>query len=206
MKIRNGITKLTAAAAVVFLAGCQNSEVAGPGQSSGTVSANEAAAISTFLVSSAFEGWGFDDVGGGGGGASLRSSSGVPITIDYAVDVTSGCPLGGDLGVSGSITGSIDDQTLAGDLSLSVVTSAANCAFLHEQTEFTLNTNPDLVLAGGFAFDQGELVGEATFTYTGTVLWAADDGRSGSCVYAVAVAMDAAGSVVESGTVCGQSL
>ena len=203
--MRNGNRASRIAAAVAFVAftACQSADVNGPGVG-GSVSADEAAAISNFLVGSTFQGWGFDDVGGGGGGASLRS--GVPVTIDYALDVTTGCPLGGELGVSGSITGSIDDQTLAGNLSLDVSTSAVNCAFLHEETRFTLNTNPDLVLTGGFSFDQGQLVGDATFSYTGTVQWAADDGRAGSCAYDVTVAANASGQSVSSGTVCGQSL
>ena len=108
--------------------------------------------------------------------------------------------------MSGSISGTIDDQTFSGDLSLDVATSAINCIFAHEETQFTLNTSPDLVLSGGFAFDQGGLVGNAAFTYLGTILWGADDGRSGSCDYDVSVAYNADGSTVESGTVCGQSL
>lgn len=206
MRNGNRIARLAAVVTFVSFAACQTSEVTGPQQEGeGSVSANEASAITNFIVGSTFEGWGFDDVGGGGGGgASLRS--GVPITIDYGLDVTTGCPLGGELGVSGAISGSIDDQTLAGNLSLDVATSATNCGFAHEEIQFTLNTNPDLVLSGGFAFDQGQLVGDATFTYVGTVLWATDDGRSGSCSYDVTLTADAAGQSVESGTVCGQAL
>ena len=194
-------SRLTAFAAMVAFAGCQNGEVAGPGGGD-VVSANEAAAISGFLVNGAFAGWDLGEIGGGG--SALLS--GAPITIDYSVDVTSGCPLGGELGVAGSITGSIDDQTFAGNLSLDVATSATNCGFLHDETQFTLNTNPDLVLSGGFSFAQGELTGQAVFTYVGAVQWASDDGRSGSCSYDVSVTADQSGSLVESGTVCGQSL
>jgi len=193
------------AAALVLFAGCQSDDVAGPQVGNDAVSAAEAAAISDFLVSNAFAGWSFDDAGGGGGGgASLRS--GTPITIDVAVDVSNACPLGGSLDVAGSISGSIDDQTLTGSLSLDVATSATSCAFPYEETQFTLDTNPDLVLSGAFSFDQGQLVGESVFTYVGTVFWGTDDGRSGSCSYDVAVTRSEAGTLVESGTVCGESI
>lgn len=202
MRELNRMSKLAACAAFVAFAACQNGEVVGPGLGGDTVSASEAAAISGFLVNNAFSSW---DLGGvGGGGSSVLA--GTPITIDYAVDASAGCPLGGELAVAGSITGSIDDQTFAGSLNLNVETSASNCGFLHEDTQFTLNTSPNLVLSGGFSFDQGELVGQAVFTYVGAVQWAADDGRSGSCTYDVSVTASETGSLVESGTVCGQSL
>jgi hypothetical protein len=198
------ISRLGAVAALAFFVGCGSDDVTAP-MGGDQVSTNEAAAISSFLVANAFAGWNFGDIGGGGGGgASIRS--GAPITIDYTLDVTNACPLGGQVGVSGSISGSIDDQTLAGSLSLDVATSATNCAFLHEETQFTLNTNPDLLLAGGFSFDQGELVGEALFTYTGAIGWTSNDGRAGSCAYDVSVTASATGSFVESGTVCGESI
>lgn len=197
--------KVGAVAAMMSLAACSSDTVTAP-QGGDAVSANEAAAISNFLVANAFAGWDFGDIGGGGGGGGAALQSGVPITIDYAVDVSSACPLGGAIGVAGAISGSIDDQTLAGSLSLDFATSATSCAFVEEETRFTLDTNPDLVLSGAFSFDQGELVGDAVFTYVGAVSWATDDGRSGSCTYDVSVTASASGSLVESGTVCGASI
>ena len=129
-----------------------------------------------------------------------------PIAIDYAVSVSGECPLGGTLSVSGAVTGTIDDQTFAGDLDLGLTTAASACGIDHQQTAITVDTNPDLVLAGSFAFDQGQLVGEAVFTYLGTVSWVTDDGRSGSCSYDVLVTATSDGSLAQSGTVCGTSL
>ena len=200
------LTRSGAAAALLLATACSSDDVTAPIPSGGDqLSANEAAAISEFLTSAAFMSWDFSDVaGGGGGGAALQSGS--PITIDYAVDATVPCPISGQVGVQGAISGSIDDATYSGSLDLDIATSAAACAFLAESTQFTLDTNPDLVLTGAFAFDEGEIVGDAVFTYTGGVQWLADDGRSGSCSYDVSVTVNLSGSAVQTGTVCGQSL
>lgn len=69
-----------------------------------------------------------------------------------------------------------------------------------------IDTNPDLRLAGDFSFADGAPVGVSTFTYSGAVLWEAEDGRSGSCSYDVVVTVSPDGSTAESGTVCGTSV
>jgi len=199
-KTTSRFANLAAAAGLLLFAACSDS--AGPG--SGEISAGEAAEISDYLVGEAFSGWDFSQLNGGGGGAALQS--GTPVEIDFAVDVASECPEGGTIGVSGAIQGTIDDQTLAGDLSLEVITSATECGIVAEGTGFTIDTNPDLTLSGDFSFADGALVGESTFTYTGAVQWASEDGRSGGCTYDVSVAVSPGGSSVTSGTVCGTSL
>jgi hypothetical protein len=192
--------------AFIAFAGCQNADITAPGDGDGDVSLTtaEIAAMSGFLMNGAFDGWDFGQAGGGGAGASLLS--GAPISIDYAVTVANDCPMGGTLSVSGAITGTIDDQTFTGDLDVGLTTSASACSFLHDQTTITVDTNPDLVLDGSFAFDQGQLVGEALFTYVGTVGWSTDDGRSGSCTYDVLVTATNDGSLTQNGTVCETSL
>lgn len=206
MRMGNRRVGLIAGLAWIAVAGCQNADVAAPdpGEGPGTLTAAEIAALSDFMMNGAFDGWDFGEAGGGGGGASLLS--GAPITIDYAVTVANDCPAGGTLSVSGAITGTIDDQTFAGALDLGLTTSASACAFVHEQTMMTVDTDPDLVLDGSFAFDQGQLVGEAVFTYLGTVMWTTDDGRSGSCTYDVLVTATSDGSLAQNGSVCGTSL
>ncbi|MDX1392786.1 MAG: hypothetical protein R3195_00275 [Gemmatimonadota bacterium] len=195
---------MSTAVALLLFTACSSDDVTAPLPSGGDeISASEAAAISEFLTSAAFQAWDFEDIGGGGG-AALHS--GVPIAIDYSVDASVACPLGGQIGVQGAISGSIDDATYSGSLDLQVATTATACGFLAEATQFTLDTSPALVLTGAFSFDQGQMVGDAVFGYAGGVLWAADDGRSGSCTYDVSVTVSQTGSVVESGTVCGQAL
>ena len=206
MRIRTRTAGLVAGLAWIAFAGCQNADVTAPGGDGGvgTLTVAEIAAVSDYLMNGAFDGWDFGDAAGEGGGASLLS--GAPITIDYALTIVNDCPAGGTLGVSGAISGTIDDQTFAGDLDLGLTTSASACAIAHEQTMITIDTDPDLVLNGSFAFDQGQLVGEAVFTYVGTVSWVTDDGRSGSCSYDVLVTATGDGSLAQSGTVCGTSI
>lgn len=196
---------LMAATGLLFFAACSDSgNPAGPGGGD-QVSASEAAAISDFLLGEAITGLDFGAIaGGGGGGAALRS--GTPITIDYAASAEAPCPEGGLVGATVAISGTIDDQTLEGDLDLEVVTTAADCGIVADGTGFTLDTNPDLTLTGGFSFADGELVGESSFTYAGAILWSSEDGRSGSCTYDVVVTMSASSTAVASGTVCGTSL
>jgi len=181
---------------------CQNADMLAPGGRA-ALSDAEAAAISEYLTQRAFEGWDFGQVGDVGGAALLAGST---LSIDHTVDALAPCPFGGALGVSGAISGSIDDQAFSGNLDLDLTTAARACAIEHQGIGLTLDTGPDLRLDGTFAFDQTGLVGEATFTYTGVVSWAADDGRSGKCVYDVLVTVTSQGSLAQSGAVCGISL
>lgn len=200
--VRTGV----AAAGALFLAGCSDSaDVAGPGGGSGgaQLSSAEAAAISDFFVGQAFTGWDFSGVGGGS--ASVLQK-GTPITIDYSVSVENACPEGGTVGVAVTIAGTIDDETGSGDLSLDAVTSASDCGIVADAVGFRLDTDPDLTLTGDFTFANGQLIGESTFTYAGSVAWVAEDGRSGSCDYDVAITVSGTETAVASGTVCGTSL
>jgi hypothetical protein len=105
-----------------------------------------------------------------------------------------------------SVVGSIDDQTGAGDLALDITSSLTDCAVQADESTFTLNTNPALVLAGSFEFADGALASPSVFTFDGGFDWTASDGRAGSCVYDVTVTMETDGAFVESGTVCGVSI
>jgi len=203
MKIGRWITWIAVALGAASMSACQNADVAAPEGAGDPLTTAEAAAISEYLMNGAFQGWDFSEAGSGSGAALL---AGTPITIEHAVTATAPCPLGGTLSVSGAISGSIDDQTFAGDLELGLTTTATGCAILHDGVQLSVDTGPDLQLEGSFAFDQTGLVGEATFTYVGALAWSSDDGRSGSCSYDVLVTADSGGSLVQSGTVCGTSL
>ncbi len=193
-----------AAACVAFFGACDNGDVLAP---QGTLAPAEAEALNETIVGLAFQGWGFDQAAASrvpapGAGVSM-SVAGAPINIDWALSVSTVCDEGGTFGVDGSISGSIDDQTLAGTLSLDVATTMSDCGFLAEEQIFTFNTNPDLQLEGSVSWDQSGLVGVSTFTYNGGLDWAAADGRNGNCTFNVSVSLAQDGTETASGTVCG---
>lgn len=208
MKRGHSTRILAAAASVAFLAACQSdSEPLGPQTGAGDeISAAEAAAINEVLIGFAFDGWDFGDFGSTsrapGDGIALSS---VPIAIDFAIDATAACPQGGTVAVSGSIEGSVDDQTFEGSLDLTIATTLTDCAATADGRGFTFNTSPSLVLAGSFAWDQTGLSDVAAFVYAGSVDWATGD-RSGTCSYDVQVSVSPSGATAANGTVCGISV
>jgi hypothetical protein len=208
MKRAHSTRILAAAAGVAFFAACHSeSEPLGPQPGGGDeISAAEAAAINEVLIGFAFDGWDLGDFGSTsrapGEGIALSS---VPIAIDFAIDTSAPCPQGGTAAVSGSIEGSVDDQTFAGNLDLTVATTLTDCAATADGKGFTFNTSPSLVLDGSFAWDQTGLSDVAAFTYAGSVDWVTGD-RSGTCAYDVQVSVSPSGATAANGTVCGISI
>lgn len=184
-----------------LLAGCGGDDPAAP--TGDELTPAEAAAITEYMTGKAFSGWVEE---AGAENAVLGEGSGEPVQIDYDVQVTGPCDEGGTVTVSVELAGTVDDATQSGTLSLDLTTSADACAFPAEGTVFTLDTDPDLRLVGDLQWEAGLPVGENTFTYDGTVLWGAEDGRSGSCVFDLQVTYLEDGTTLESGTACGMSL
>lgn len=202
-----------AAASVAFFAACHSSQAPFDVEPGTALSANEAAAINQELVALAFGGWDFGQATpspaqapAGGDGVSASFATGVPISIDWSLGVSTQCDQGGTFDASGAITGSIDDQTLAGNLTLDITTSMTDCAFTADQTIVTFNTNPDLQLNGSTAWNQAGLVGSSTYTYAGGLDWSAADGRSGSCTFDVVVTLAQDGTQTATGTVCNRTV
>ena len=211
---RRGLGRLMtgfAAVSLSLLAAC-GEDPAGP-QPVGELTADETAAMVEFVVGETLAGLEAGGVATSVGPAGLVASvrlgmanSGVPVTLNFSVEATQECPGGGELGIAGSIQGTIDDETASGTLSLAVTTSISSCMFTEEGTSFTVSTNPDLELRGDIAWQNDEPVGTQTFTYTGGLNWSTDDGRAGSCSFNVLIQQAQDGSVVESGTACGTTL
>ena len=194
-----------AAVSVAWSAACQNDTPLGPGD---PLSAGEAASISNQVIALAFGAFDFGDVGGSASFVPnpAANAAGAPVDIDYSASVSASCPVSGTAGISVAVAGTIDDQTGAGNLTLDISSSMSDCAVQTDGLTFTLNTNPDLVLAGSFQFADGALASQSVFTFDGGFDWSASDGRAGSCVYDVTVTMETDGAFVESGTVCGVSI
>lgn len=202
-----GPARLGLAATILgILAACGGDPVAPAGDELGEA---EAAAIVEFISGAAFDGWSFDE--GEGAAASVApvpgaSASSEPIQFDVSIDASSQCPQGGSVSVAGLFAGTIDSETETGTVALGIVVSAAACSFPAEGTVFTVDTSPDLELDGDFAWEAGQPVGEQIFSYGGTVLWSAEDGRSGSCSIDLQVTRAEDGTLLESGTACGVSV
>lgn len=203
MRNRFGMIAITAASVALF-AGCRDDSVAGLGAGGGELSAAEVQALNEAMVDKAFEGWDFGEATASRVPEGIALNAvGAPISIDHAVTVSAACEQGGTASVDGAVTGTIDDQTFAGQLSLDVTTSMVACAFPAEGTLFTVDTEPDLSLSGSVAWDQTGIVGTAEFTYVGGIAWTTDDGRSGTCSIDVLVSLSQDGSSAASGTACG---
>lgn len=196
-------------AALASLGACGGeSQPAGP--SGQGLTTREAAALNQQIVGMVLQGWGFDGTAPSVAptpeeGVSL-SVAGAPVTFDWAVDVTTPCDQGGTFHIGGSISGTVDDQTLEGSLQIDVSTSLTGCQLILDGHPFTLNTNPALQFSGSNSFDADGLVGTSTYTYVGGLDWAAADGRSGGCQFDVRVTLQADGAQTASGTVCGYSV
>lgn len=194
-------------AAIVLLAACGAGEPTGPSGQGLTTS--EAAALNQQIVGMVIQGWGFD-----GTAPSMAPTAdevslsmvAAPVTFDGTVDLTTPCDRGGTFHIDGSISGTIDDQTLEGSLAVDVATSLTSCGLVLEGQVFTFDTNPALRFGGSNAFDADGLVGTSTYTYAGGLDWSAADGRSGSCRFDVRVTLEADGTQVASGTVCDHSV
>jgi hypothetical protein len=205
---RLAVAGLAAAVIVVFEACGSESQPAGPtGQG---LTTSEAAALNQQIVGMVIQGWGFDGTAPSlapivDEGVSLSVAS-APVTFDWAVDVTTPCDQGGTFDIDGAISGTIDDQTLAGSLQVNVATSLTNCGLMLEGQVFTFNTDPALQFSGSNTFDAEGLVGTSTYTYVGGLGWAAADGRSGNCQFDVRVTLQADGAQAATGTVCGHSV
>jgi hypothetical protein len=148
---------------------------------------------------------------GGVSPSAPATSSGIslaPIPVDQNFTFSAACPLGGTIGVSGSANGEIDDQTLAGDLSMSFTYQINGCVVSSSDITFTVNHNPAITFGADFVFTQDQMSIDGS--QRGGFEFVSSDGRSGSC--AIDLTFSASynsgtqtSTASASGTVCGQS-
>ena len=100
----------------------------------------------------------------------------------FTVQLTTRCPMGGTVAVNGrsEFMGDPDSEDVAVSLSMTLVHS--DCVIRHEGTgiAFTLDGAPDLEMGVELSITD-DFGLEMSGTVDGTVRWATDDGRSGSC-------------------------
>ena len=155
----------------------------------------------------------FDAFSGAIGGVDASASRVAPqdgiqmaeITVNQSVNVTTGCDLGGEISLSGSVEGTVDDETFASNLEMGIGVQFDACAVASDQNTVTVD--------GDIQFDSHVVIDEGSFSVDGTQVGGFDfttnDGRIGSC----AIDIDFSASFTEgtsaqssvSGTVCGRS-
>lgn len=120
------------------------------------------------------------------------------------------CPLGGEVVISMSFSGDVDDATGAGTIDMGITQDHADCVVQSEEgTQFTLNGAPETTTDVSMSVDAAQ-----DFTMTGAfgggVQWATG-GRSDTCT--IDLGIDASGNLqtgaitgTVSGIMCGQDV
>lgn len=133
-----------------------------------------------------------------------------PVAIDNETTVTLSCPLGGSFSAARSVSGTIDSETGAMDLSVGLVQTHDGCGVrsADSATEFTLDGAPNVTSTQSFTTD-----GAGAFTLGGTMSGAVDwvtGDRSGRCEVGLEYSGSGDGqgafSMTLSGTMCGVTI
>lgn len=194
MSVREPVRVLVAA--LVALAGCTSATGT---TNTNTLTAAQAQWIATFLGGASANG-----VNAATGSAGLASAP-QPVAVNVGVDYTLNCTTSGYIHVLGNVSGSIDDQTGTGVLSLGVTESLVACRSTTQSGGWLeLDGDPDLSLAGTLSFVNGSLGTQQSMSLGGAFDWLFDTGQTGSCQINLSILLPSAvggGSV--SGTVCG---
>ncbi len=137
--------------------------------------------------------------------AGAGAASAIPIRFDYSH--TESCPLFGRIGVTGTMSGSIDDQG-SGALWLQVTETLTDCTFSSNNGDLVINGDPSLSLTGTFTFLNGSPGTQQSLTLSGGFRWNFDGGGSGFCAINLTLNLATAGSgtTTVSGTVCGRQV
>jgi hypothetical protein len=127
------------------------------------------------------------------------------IQVDQSVDVSTQCALGGGIALSGSVKGTVNDETYASNLVMEVGVGFDACGVPSDEVTLTVDGDVDFYAA--------VVIGEGSFSTEGWQRggfdFTTDDGRSGSC--AINIDFDASYTEGESaqsnvsGEVCGRS-
>ena len=147
----------------------------------------------------------FADVGAA---APAAGPAQAPIIFDQSITLTAQCDLGGNIVLSGSLSGSIDDVTFASDINFTVIFDPNACIVSDGTNTFTVEGDPDITLVLDIVTAGTTEAFTASGTEKGGFTYTSSDGRSGGCkidvTYSI-VGNDAGVETIEiSGTVCGQ--
>ncbi len=136
---------------------------------------------------------------------SLAASSGL---IFLPIDYNASCPVFGRTAVTGSISGSIDDQTGNGALLIDINFTWTDCTYSDPNgNDLTVNGDPFMSLAGNFSFQNFLPATQQTIQIGGGFRWDGAGGSGGCNVNLTFTFATAASSTnTVSGTFCGRSV
>lgn len=193
-KMSSGFTWCTAAVALT-VAAC-GGDIAGVNSGDPLSAAEVEAVLSAF--SSAL-----DSAGMQAQRVATAAAAQASVPISESFSVTAPCELG-SIKVSGSLNGTVDEQTYASDVRMEVQWEPNGCAVSNETTTFTLDGAPRIELVLDMTSNSDALTMSGTerggFEFTST------DGRVGSCAVDVTYSLTIDGQGITgsaSGTVCG---
>ncbi len=137
--------------------------------------------------------------------ALAASASSVPVALRFDYSHTESCPLFGRIGVTGTMSGSMDSETGDGVLWIQVTETLTDCTFNSQNGDLVINGAPSITLTGNFTFLGGVPATTQSLTLSGGFRWQFDEGNSTFCALNLTmnIAYGGTGSTTVSGTVCG---
>ena len=185
-------------AIVSFLAACSDGGVS-PTEGD-PLTELESEALAGELLEGAFSGM---TAGLTGQGTQSPSLSQVPVSFSLDITHVESCEGSGTIDLAVSMSGTIDDVTGEGDLSLDIVETMNDCVVTVETVVFTVNGNPNITMTGDFTMSGQDISG--TFGFNGGFSYTAADGRQGSCGVDVDIVFSPT-SLSYTGTVCNTTI
>ncbi len=172
------------------------------GESSSDISASESLTMATEIALGTFTAINSGTVSS----IAVAAGTNIPINVQYTGLIN--CPLGGRISLSGSASGSIDDNG-SGSIFIQVLESIVDCAYGFDNgtRTVTINGAPSLSATGTFTFLNGQPGTQQTVRIGGGFNYDAQPGRTGFCAVSLTILMNlTAGTASISGTVCGNSM
>jgi hypothetical protein len=130
-----------------------------------------------------------------------QASPAADIPVNESIDESASCPGGGSVSLSGTVTGTVDDQTFAFDLEFDVEEEINDCGVEHDTTLFVVNGAPNITWSGRMTFD-GEQTFGGTYSMIGGFAYTSSDDRAGRCGIELNLNFNTGQA---SGQLCGQS-
>lgn len=194
----NTLRFLGATVALAALAACSDTT----GFSRDRLSAAEADLLTDEMVAMALDGM-------DAGMAEANARAGGPLSapsVEWTRSFTrtASCPAGGTTTLAGTMTGTIDRETRSGEIEVEKTLTLEDCARPRGDVTFTVDTDPPLTFSGIITIEGG--VRSGIFAKTGTFVWEASDGRSGSCEVNLTIVQNGDGTGSVTGSVCGREI